>query len=247
MDIAAPLTVTDVSWTLFLLTRSEEDPLYCDIRDTFLSVFILCPVFQMRSLSFHIQSNSSSAVMHPCHEINLNRPSPLRAVLAFSLSLATHAKKAGYSSSHSSWSPVWSTIMLTKQMCWTVNNAVLTLTIFDSSCQVQICLFKSFIGKMRYYLREKQSSKTVPTLHLNTKKKKVFINLNEHIFPDICAFICCVCFYIILYMNITHSDDISEPFQEHLGKLKCQLFYNYNLFFFSFVFSFVFWWSPIST
>lgn len=108
-------------------------------------------------------------------------------------------------------------------MCWTVNNAVLTLTIFDSSCQVQICLLKSFIGKMRYYLREKQSSKTVPTLHLNTKKKKVFINLNEHIFPDICAFICCVCFYIILYMNITHSDDISEPFQEHLGKLKCQL------------------------
>lgn len=200
MGLAAPLTaVTDVSWTLFLLTWSEEDTLYCDIRDTFLSVFILRPVFQMWSLSFHIQSNSSSAVVRPCHEINLNRPSPFRAFPSFSLSPAIYAKKAGYSSSHSSSSPVWSTMLLSKQMCWTVNHAVLTLAIFDSSCQVQICLFKYFIGKMRCYLRENQSCKTVPTLHLNTKKKKVFINLNEHIFPDICAFICCVFLYNSIY------------------------------------------------
>lgn len=161
---------------------------------------------------FHIQSTSSPAValppLCPCHEENLNR-------LSFSL-LPEY-------SSFTFQSDLIHNVALQTEV---LNTSVLAdLATFDFSFQVQILVcVKYFIGKtMRCYLREKTVPHSSFTTRSRTKKqkkkeKKVFINLNEHIFSDICAFIYCVFLYKTC-MKITPCDDISEPLWSSAGKL----------------------------
>lgn len=166
-----------------------------------LFVFILCPVFHIWSLSFHIQSKSSPPTSGcPCHEENLNPQCNEGWIQQLTFQFFSDLI-LDVALQNRQFSPHSRTVWL----------------------QVQISVFSSLSsGKWGATSAKKKNCETVPIPHTPShtkRKKKVFINLNEHIFPDICAFIYCV----FLYKTYIWREAPVRTFQKHFGSTAGQL------------------------
>lgn len=153
-DLAAPLLSPMFQRPCFYWhdQRTCKDPLYCDRRDPFPSVFILHPVSHLWCLSFHIQSVGQFSVqlfscclptsVCPRHEDNLSQPSSLRVLpsLSFSWPVGWRLDATAHIPVHLQSDPQCSSPDRHVEL---VITSVLTLVNFGFSWQVHSPVFSS--------------------------------------------------------------------------------------------------------
>ncbi len=251
MDLDAPLLSPMFREPFFLPTWAEDmqgPAMWWNKGPFSFSVFILCPVVHIWCLSLYIQlkSTSPAVALPPCASVSRGtpestpRPSDPSLLFLSAAVVRSRLETAAHIPVHLRSDPQCSSPNRHVEL---FISSVLTLVNFGSGGQIQSSVFKYFIGKMRCYLRKKKLQDcayflfTCSHTHTHTKKqrkKKVFINLNELIFSNICTFIYCVVLFKTYIWRKKPRDDISEPFLELCRKVKWRwrhlFFFCFNLF-----------------